>query len=445
MSIKLLVGAGKAEIKYTTDMFPTFDEDYIGIHDLPMIQVLLLECGKRCAIVSVGAVILNIREHMLEIAEEILGIPKESVLLHAVHVLSTPHFKEWVSLGEWQNNPAHNENKTDDTQDELFMLRENMMAQAHLNALEEACRQALSTFRPAMVGAGTGYADVNVNRVVRARNGWLQGTNQEGATDHSISVLRFDDLSGHPIALLYNCNTAPGCLEFSQTGGGGRLVSGDLAAASERFIDNMYDNDVISIYTTGFTGDQWTALRARLDYVDRQGNQVIRDLGSAGFVLVDILAARLGEQVAKAAEKIRASQPNKPIRLESRTFSYPGQDMMLPIGLDVSCESDSVSRKAEIKILQIDDTAIVACGVELCFETYKAICSHSPFNHTFIMEFAALGGGYMPEKVFYDRKTYQARKSPYAKGSAERFREDIISCLHDVFRQQQISRCYSDL
>ncbi len=441
MTNQLYAGAGKAEIRYTEEMLPTYGEGYNAIHDLPMLQVLLLRCGEGYAIISVDIVMLEIKEQMRKEAAKELGLPEEHILIHATHVLATPHFREWASLEEWQQDFMHSQNPVPEEEARAYMERDNRMVQAHLDALRAACRQAKNTLQPAAFGVGVANAPVNVNRVVETKDGWWQGVNPNGPSDHSVPVLRFDDTAGKPIAILYNCNVAPGCMEFS-TVNGGRMVSGDLAGASQRFVDEAYGGESVSIYTTGYTGDQWQALRARLDYIDRDDNQIVTDFGEGGFQLVQVLATRLGEQVVHAAEAIATAPLTDPIALDCYRFTYPGQRVT------ASSESGPTrdctylpngTQDAELKILQIGDTAILACGVELCSETFAAIQAGSPFAHTLLMEFTTEGGGYMPEEIFYDRMSFQSRKSRYAKGSAERFREDILQSLRASYDRHHTS------
>lgn len=412
MGYNLLVGAGKAEIRYTEEIFPTADENYIGIHDLPMLQVLMLQCGESFAVISVGNVVVNIAELLRPVAAEALEIPEDHILLQATHVLSTPH----------------------------FALEENsLLTEIHVEALKKACRTAKASLRPATWGYGTAFAPVNVNRTVETANGWWQGINLDGPADQNVPVLRFDSREGKPIAILYNCNVVPACMEFSETMNGGRLVSGDLASNSERFIDRMFD-DVVSIYITGFTGDMWPVLRARLDYIDKDGNQKVEDLHEAGFALMQTLSVRLGEQVVKTAKEIKTAELKTPIRLDKYHFSYDGQEVSGGNMQQPTKECRYIingTQEAEIGILQIEDTAIVSCGVELCYETVSRIKEQSPFRNTFLMEFAEKGGGYLPEKVFYDRRSYQSRKCRYAQGTAEKFAEDIIESLQKSFQNQQ--------
>ena len=435
---RLSVGAGRAEIQYTAEMLPTFGENYNAIHDLPMLQVLLLECGERFAIISVDVVMLEIRDQLLAAAEEELGLKRHNILLQATHVLATPHFREWNSVEEWMSDPGHQREPVPEAEAAQFMAGENLLVQAHVDALRSACRQAASKLQKASFGVGIAHADVTVNRVVETKNGWWQGVNPDGPTDQAVPVLRFDGEDGKTIALIYNVNVAPGCMEFSRVNGG-LMVSGDLASASQRFVDRIYGEGVISIYTTGATGDQWQALRSRVDYLDREGNQVIIDLGERGFALVEVLAARLGEQIVRTADQILTRPVKGPLTLERFMYSYPGQKVETDASWNDPTRDcrfvQEGQQLAEVVVLAIGDMAIVGCGVELCVESLKKIKAESPFAHTVLMEFAAEGGGYMPPEIFYDRMSFQARKCRYAKGGAERFTEDVIQSLNRVYQK----------
>ena len=428
------VGAGKAEIRYTQDMLPTFGENYTGIHDLPMVQALLLQGRESYAILSADVVILFIKKQLLAVAAEELGIPEKNILLHATHTLSTPHFHAWKDLEDWRNDPPHRRLTLSDEEVETYMRRDNLMAQAHIEAVRAACRSARENLQPARMGHGIAKAPISVNRVVETRDGWWQGANPDGPSDHRVPVLRFDTLDGTPIAIVYNCNVAPGCLEGS-TFDGQRLISGDLASASERYVDEAFDGELVSLYLTGFTGDQWQALRANNDRLTRGGEQIIEDLGLGGFALVDVLAARLAQQVARAADGIANTQADIEPRLDRYTFRYTGQrsSPRAESGPTRSCSFEEAGpMNAEIAVLQLGEIAVVACGVELCYETAERIKRESPFAQTLIMEFTTEGGGYLPEEIFYDRMSFQARKSRYARGTAERFGDDVIASLRDA-------------
>ena len=429
---QLFAGAGRAEIAFTETMLPTIGENYTGIHDLPLVQAILLKGKESFALLSVGIVIMDCKEELLEIAANELGLPQNNILIHATHTLATPHIRRWPTVKEWMDDPMHKRMTVSAGEAMLYMQRENLMVQAYADAVAEACRAAKSSLQPATMGYTEARAAVTVNRVVETKNGWWQGVNQDGPTDQRVPVLTFTNSEGDPIAILYNCNVAPGCMEFSEINSG-RMISGDLAGQSERFIDKAYKGAAVSAYLTGFTGDQWQALRARKDYLDRDGKQVVEDLGAAGFALLDVLATRLGEQVVKAVDGITECDSNIEPHLDWFEFTYTGQKTSCGFGGGEptrECEYfEDGEQKAEIAILQLGETAVLACGVELCYETAERIKAESPFAHTLILEFTTEGGGYLPEAIFYDRISFQSRKSRYAKGTAERFAVDALNSL----------------
>lgn len=54
---KLRAGAGKAEIIFPAEMFPT--DNLVGVHDTPAVRILVLDSGVRVAIVSAEMVNLG--------------------------------------------------------------------------------------------------------------------------------------------------------------------------------------------------------------------------------------------------------------------------------------------------------------------------------------------------------------------------------------------------
>ena len=320
-----------------------------------------------------------------------------------------------------------------------YVERDNLLTDAVFTSIYEAAKIANDSIREAKFGFALGNTDVNVNRVVYTDKGWWQGHNPNGATDRSMPVLRFDDVAGNPIAILFNCNTAPGVLENSFLSDGRRAASGDIAAVAEKFVEESYGGNTVAIYTTGATGDQWQSLRALFDTVNRKGEQTVIDLHEQGFLLIDILGTRLGEQVVCTSESIHTEKCNVKINLNGTVFSYPGQRATVreDVGAVAECQFiPDEDRDAGVTVLQLNDIAIVFCGVEMGVRTYKSIKASSPFKNTFVVEFAnEVGGGYMVEQDLYEKMSYQSRKSRFAAGAAERFREDLIGFLKEIYAE----------
>ena len=143
------------------------------------------------------------------------GIPAEYLILCAVHDHSAP-----APLGMYGNDSPRSAAYTKQVED----------------ATVEAIRKAKERLQPAKVGIGTGKVYANINRREYSRdNGWWLGYNPEGPSDKTVTVIRFDALSGKPIALLINY-----AVHAVVMGGENYQVSGDLAGATSRQVENYY-------------------------------------------------------------------------------------------------------------------------------------------------------------------------------------------------------------
>ena len=72
-----------------------------------------------------------------------------------------------------------------------------------------AAWQAINNLKPARVAAGTGECAINVNRRLELADGrMVVGRNWDGPVDHTVRVVRFDDLEEQPIATIvhYACH-----------------------------------------------------------------------------------------------------------------------------------------------------------------------------------------------------------------------------------------------
>ncbi len=429
------VGAGKAIIDYTEEMFPNFGEFYTGVHDDSYVQVVIFEQGIKTALVAAGTVIVSEPDVIAAKVADALGIPAENVLVHAKHVLSAPHARrnekpeQMLEMAKKRGLDI----KPEDT--EAYVKRNGMLCDALIDAAVKAAKDADSGLVPVTMNYAVGHTDVIVNRLVKTDNGWWQGHNPDLPADGSLPVLRFDTMDGKPVALLFFCNVAPGVLEFSKLADGSRPASGDMAAETERRLDAQYEG-AVSIYLTAATGDHWQALRALHDTMDKDGHQTVTDLHEAGFILIDIISDRLKEAVIKASAGAQAQGTDR-LSLDHFTFRYPGQktkggSMNRP-STDIIYEKTD-DQPLGLDVLRIgDDTAILFVGVELNGGTWKYIKENSPFRNTMLVEFANKnGGGYLPEKDFYEKITYQSVKTRFFAGAAECLKEDIIRVLKEL-------------
>src|SRR5215470_7734578 len=121
-----------------------------------------------------------------------LGIPAENVLLNGSHTHLGPMFPGW--------------------QEEESSQRELQAGYvAHLEAvLAGAATAAWEKRRSARLGSGRGAAPLGVNRREKMpEGGIIIGENPDGPIDRTVDVLRIDDLTGRPLAVVMSaaCHT----------------------------------------------------------------------------------------------------------------------------------------------------------------------------------------------------------------------------------------------
>lgn len=416
----LRVGAGRGVIHFPQEIFPTW-EGYNAIHDDPCVRVLLLESeAARYAVMTLELVSVwqDEMERIRQTAGQTLNIPPEQVWFCVTHSLSTPHL--------WTQEKASCQADWD---------KDALMRSAIERAAEQAITGALQTLRPAQVGFGMGQCAINVHRNVLTKDGWWLGSGEGGPVDRSVPVLRFADENENTIAVLFGYNCQPAVMDGSFTRDGGRLVSGDLAGASCRFVEQQLGGGAVAMYCIGAGGDEWPALKAKRVVVGTGGDYEEIDLHEDGFVLLELLGERLGQVVVQTAEAVCCGPMRGALRLDRRTFTYPGQKIPRMEDIHPAKQYDYVpdgEKQTPVEALQIGDTVLLGVQPEICTQTEMALRERSPFAHTITITFVNGGAKYMAPAEFYDRITFQSMNSRFARGSAERFEENAIEFLQEL-------------
>src|SRR5215475_3552071 len=120
------------------------------------------------------------------------------------------------------------------------------------NGVLEAVRQAQSKLKPARIGAGEGMLYLNVNRdaIDEQTRLWAQEPNLDYPSDKTLAVVKIEDLSGNLIAVYMNY--AMHAISMFLDG----KVSGDFPGAAERYIERLYGDKAVALWTSGAAGDQ---------------------------------------------------------------------------------------------------------------------------------------------------------------------------------------------
>ena len=415
----LLAGASRQEIVFATSLFPL--DQFAAQHDPLAVRILLLDNRSEkiaIAVIDLTSISDETVVAMKAIITKISGISANDILICASHSFSTPHVfpADHLPAG---SNLEHN----------------HAVLQAYENALRSATENAFKNMRPASVGYGKGVSRVAINRDVETPHGWWLGSNDAGFTDTELGVLRINGADDKPIAVLMNYAVQSSVLDGSTLKDGTQQLSADLAGAASRHVEAYFGHDAVALFLVGAAGDQSPYLQANRHVVNQDGSVARLDIHEAGFNLLDLLGERLGNDVIDTTRKISTASPEKlkvlriSVDVTSQNFSPENK----PVGPVTHFNYESGAKVAVPVVLTfLGDTVIVGLQAELAAVAGANIRAQSPYPHTMVNTMVDGAAKYMPDAQSYDRFTYEARNSPYAKGTAEAVTQAIIGTLNSI-------------
>lgn len=140
-----------------------------------------------------GLMTIPVADELRQTCADAVGIPAANVLVNFSHSHSTPvtgGFMDFDVSEQLDMQTAYRE----------LLIRHGV----------EACEEALASMQSARIATGWGECHGNINRRQKDPDGnVLLGEDPDGTCDHSVGVIRIDDMSGCPIAVAYrySCHT----------------------------------------------------------------------------------------------------------------------------------------------------------------------------------------------------------------------------------------------
>jgi neutral ceramidase len=163
-----------------------------------------------------------------------LDLPPAHVVLNVSHSHATP---APPAFGEYDEVDSHEARSV-----EAYHRR---LADGIVRAAERAARD----LQPARIGWGSGQAHIAVNRREQLPDGTMVlGEDADGVTDPAVGVLRVDDLSGSPLAVVVHYACHPDVL-----GPKTDLVSPDFVGSARRTVESLTGATVM--FLQGAAGD----------------------------------------------------------------------------------------------------------------------------------------------------------------------------------------------
>lgn len=415
----LKVGSAKEKLLFPKDFFPV--ENFSYIHDDLYVRVLYLEANQPFILLSFE--LTSLREYVIEELKKRISkqtdIPFKNIWICVTHTFSAPHSRSVDALEKG----------------DLTMKQKNkVFCDILYSSAKKAVTLAIQQKQIAYVGFGHGFCSVNVNRDISTKDGWWLGANDLGMSDKSVPIIKFENKQHHTIALLYSYDVQSSIMEGSLQKDGRYAVTSDLTGVTSQYIESQYDN-CVAMYIVGAAGDQAPLFQAKHHIIDKEGQIQVTDIHEDGFVFVKALGTKLATQVIRACERIKTVPYMGKIQNIQTQFICPGQKIRDRQELKPTHHYNYLNDQDQmvgVEIIQFGYIVIVGVQPELSSVTAMDIRKQSPFPITMILTMVNGGAKYMPDQISYDRITYEAMNSKFAKGSAEMLTEQIVKTLENI-------------
>lgn len=402
----LRAGAAKADItpKDLTGIVSVWAKPFDGVHDPIYARALVLDNGTTtAALVALDLVEYGDTTPVRERIAHESGIPVDHIIVCASHDHNAPRGGPITpgsssAEGRPYSPPAY----TQFIDDQIV----------------EAVRKAKASMQPARFGIGTGRADINENRNAFNGKGW-GGPDPDGPSDKTVWVVKFESLSGDPIAILMNY-----AVHSIVAGPLNTLVTGDLAGAAERFVERHYGDKAVALWTMGPAGDQNPFYNMS---VAEQGmdKDPAKDKALA-YEAMDALGLVVGEEAIQTADRISQMTPTVRMEAAEQVFSCDTVPQRpRPAGAPSPFPANPnfkenipypASMKIHLNLIELNQVAITGVSGEVFTNIYWHLKKDSPLSDTFMVTMSNDRIGYIGDDASYDGPF---RNASVVRGCAE--------------------------
>jgi hypothetical protein len=425
--------------------------------DMPLLATALVvsDGSETVAILDVDAIGFDREwtDRILDATVELTGLPRDRIRFSCTHTHSGPNTFRLATISEGLD-----------------------MVMSYLDSLPRRIAssvwQAQQNMRPVRVAGGTGACDINVNRRFRTPQGEIVvGRNWKGPVDHTVRVVRFDDLDENPVATIvhYACH---GTTMAWHT----ELFTPDFPGAARQVVERNVGGTCLFLQGAaanitprrGFTGD--CGVYRRLGTIlGLEASRVLWNLETLPRqerylgVLPSGAPIALYEDapVEPAAPVLRVIQ--RKIQMPAKDFRPPGEVEAEAVALRAEMnrlrregsveEIRLATAKAtqagwhaenaknyygkktipwELMAIRIGDIALVSVPGEPFTETAQAVAAQSPFPHTLFSGYSNGGFGYIPVRQAYAEGGYEIEATPFSAEGAEVLLAEAVRILKEL-------------
>ncbi len=441
MKSQYQIGAGKAKIVITGEMFPFgFGRgmSFTGLHDDLYVRAILLK-NDEAQVLLIG-VDLDSFGHIEEWKEKIrtvIDIPEDAIFVSHTH----------------NHESIHVRNDKDDRPegDADTAKAEKLVWEAMAKAIEDAA----SSVRPGKVAYGEGQCDININREFKYNGYYTIGRNPQGPSDKTVRVFRFSDLQDNPIAFFVNYAVHGSVMAEMMENADYKLeITSDLPGYTSRYIEERFDDQAVALWTSGAAGNQDARYRAQRYACRADGTLYRYNVGSQGYALCDMQARDLAEEVLRVSEEVMApGETEGTLRCIQTVCTVPGKqthgpghgpgpkgpggpggkgpgpmdpshviaegEMMKDVDIN-QANGDPVT--VHTGLIVIGDTALAAVSGEETYALGEMVQTalREIFRHVVCLTQTNGYIGYMSEETGFERRVRSALVTQLARGQAEK-------------------------
>lgn len=453
----LKVGAGKACINPTPDMFPLPSPGKSdwgikpiqteGIYNDISVRAIAIDTGvnKLMFIAYECSGVPSIPELPQQIAEE-TGFPIENIIIVGTH--------------------NHTGLKDDPKQLRYEPSIEEIDSMAQYREIErkggiQAAKDAANSLRPAKFGFGEIDSYINTNRDYQTLGGfWTEARNLAGYSDKTLAILKFTDEDGKLIAALLNHPTHATCCYLMQDADHKRKTSGNFTSIACEFVEEHYGNGAVCMWTSGAAGNQNPLLSHGLQYEYPDGwTSAVDYPDGVGHMQMELMGRTHGADAVRGIDSISDMRDSMPIKHLRKSVFLPAQKREDPTASTMAFRMggrgtdrsnipfgevppvpegpkmvDDLENPAELKmqLILLGDVAIIGANAELYCQIGRDMKLTSPYKKTFVVTHTEIEKvGYILDKTSAHHKVFQAF-SKVKPGSSD---DLILGCEHDLFTE----------
>jgi neutral ceramidase len=410
--------AGAAKVDITPSNLKglnSFGGDFTDVHDPIVARALVLDNGSnQVAIVTLDLIEVGDTTPVRQRIEKELGIPLDHILITASHDHNAPRAGAVTPGGMAHPNTPETDAYTQTLFDKITVV----------------VKQAKGSLQPAKFGMASGSVDVNVNRDEYKSQGWGLGYSPDRQSDKTVWVMKVETTTGEPIAILFNYAV------HSTVSLGTARLSGDLAGAAERYVEQKYHDKLVALYTMGAAGDQNPKYNGAFPGAGpgAGGMNAQRDpeRSAAAFSAVDAQGFMLGSEVVRASSGMQQLSSSARIGAAERVITCPtkqGTNMLADMK-----QEQTTSMPMHLGLIRINDVALTGVSGEVVTNIYWHLKKVSPLVDTVMLTIANDRIGYIVDDAAYDAPLFEVHASPLARGCAE---NGIVNNLVEMINQFQ--------